>query len=366
MDAQRVARVAIAGYGFSGRRIHAPLIRATAGMTVTAVVTRSAAGRAAAIADHPSARVLSSVAELRDVTPAPDIVVVATPDASHAELAGLALSSGFSAVVDKPLACGSAPAAELLRLAENGSLLLVPFQNRRWDGDFRTLRRLLASGRLGTVTRFEGWITRWSPGVGTSWRDQPAPAGIDGALGGLGSHLIDQAIALFGPARTVYAEVDTRRPQSRVNDDVFIALTHDHGVRSHLHMGSVTTPRSPAFRLQGTAAGYLKYGVDGELQALGAGISPDDDRLAVEPATAWGELAETAGTTTVPTERSDWAGFYAELRAAVLAGGRVPVDPREVIHGLRVLEAALESTRAGSVVRLAGFEGAQALRPGTR
>ena len=201
---------------------------------------------------------LAGADELFDGADRLDLVVVATPNRTHVELARRALEAGLPVVVDKPLAPTAAEARELAALAEARGLLLAPFQNRRWDNDFLTLRSLLAEDALGEVYRFESRFERWRPRPKGGWRESGDPEEVGGLLYDLGSHLVDQALTLFGPAASVYAESDVRRAGAGADDDTFIALTHDNGVRSHLWMSATAAQLGPRFRVLGSRAAYVK------------------------------------------------------------------------------------------------------------
>ena len=181
--------------------------------------------------------------------------------------------------------------ASLAALAEERGLLLSVFQNRRWDNDFLTLRALLADGELGEVQRFESRFERWRPQPKGGWRESGDPAEIGGLLYDLGSHVVDQALVLFGPALRVYAEADVRRPGAQADDDTFIAITHASGVRSHLYVSATTAQLGPRFRVLGSAAGYVKYGLDPQEAALREGRRPSaDEPWGVEPESLWGRV----------------------------------------------------------------------------
>ena len=205
------------------------------------------------------------------------MLVVATPNASHVPIALAGLERGLAVVVDKPLAATAAGAAQLLRA---GGRLTV-FHNRRWDGDFLTVRRLLRERALGDVVRFESRYERFRPQVDASrWREQPDPATGGGLLLDLGPHLVDQAVQLFGPPVAVYAELHRRRPGAQVEDDVFIALEHAAAVRSHLWMSTTAPLHGPRMRVSGLHGGFACDGLDPQERQLGAGMVPGD------PATA--------------------------------------------------------------------------------
>jgi predicted dehydrogenase len=226
------------------------------------------------------------------------------------------------------------------------------FQNRRWDGDFRTVRRLVEDGQLGDVYRFESRFERWRPTPKAGWRESGGPDDGGGILLDLGSHLIDQALELFGPVSTVYGEADRRRPDVLVDDDAFVALTHAGGTRSHLWMSAVAARLGPRFRVLGGRAGYTKYGLDGQEAALRAGGSPADDGWGTEPPDTWGVLGTDADSRRVPTLPGTYEGFYADVRDALTGGAPLPVDPASSVQVLEIVEAARRSAETGAPVRL--------------
>src|SRR3954469_15978138 len=222
MDSPRPLRVGLLGYGLAGRVFHAPLIAACPDLVLAAVVTRDPERRAALRAVHPGAEALDAPEQLWERAASLDLVVVATPNRSHAALARAALHAGLAVVVDKPLATSAAEARALIDEARARGRRLTVFQNRRWDGDYLTVRKLIADGALGAVHRFESRFERWNPVPRPGWRESGDPADAGGLLFDLGAHLIDQALQLFGPARTVYAELDRRRPGVVADDDAFV------------------------------------------------------------------------------------------------------------------------------------------------
>jgi scyllo-inositol 2-dehydrogenase (NADP+) len=345
-------RVAITGYGLAGRLFHAPLVAATEGLSVTFVVTRDADRAAAVRREHPGAEVVASVDELwtRDGV---DLLIVAAPNEAHAPLALDAISRGVPVVVDKPMALNAAQAQELVDAAGRAGVLLAPFHNRRWDSDQLTLRRLLADGRLGDAYRYESRFERWRPAArGGAWRDDLPPERGGGQLLDLGTHLVDQALVLFGPVSEVYAEIDARRGLVSDDDD-FIVLRHAGGTISHLHASAVTAAPGPRLRVLGSEAAFVVEELDGQEDALRSGRRPDDGKpWGVEPESSWGRLVAGDLSETVPSERGDWPRFYSELEVALRTAGTSPIDPRDAVTGLRVLEAARESARVRSVIGL--------------
>jgi len=214
------------------------------------------------------------------------------------------------------------------------------FHNRRWDNDFRTVRQLVEAGELGTVHRFESRFERWRPTPKGGWRELGDPAEAGGALYDLGSHLIDQALQLFGPVRSVYAELDRRRAGVQVDDDSFVALTHKSGVRSHLWMGALTPQLGPRMRVLGDRAGFTKYGLDGQEDALRGGNRPGGPEWGVEPSSLSGQLGVDGSLRRITSVPGAYQDFYALMRDAVRGEGHVPVTPEEAIAVLEVIEQA--------------------------
>ncbi|AXK34316.1 oxidoreductase [Streptomyces armeniacus] len=349
-------QVGLIGYGLAGSVFHAPLIAAAQGLALGTVVTsnperqqevRAAYGPGVRTAAHPD--------ELFARADALDLVVIASPNRTHVPLARQALEAGLPVVVDKPLAATAAEADELAGLADARGLLLSVFQNRRWDNDFRTVRALLDDGALGEVLRFESRYERWRPQLKGGWRESGDPAEVGGLLYDLGSHLVDQALTLFGPAVSVYAEADVRRAGAAADDDTFVALTHRNGVRSHLWMSATAAQLGPRFRVLGSSSAYVKHGLDPQEAALRAGARPGDGEAVwgAEPESAWGTLGALDETERVRTLPGDYPAYYAGIAAALRDGAAPPVTAREAAAALRVLEAARTSAAEGRTVSLA-------------
>lgn len=345
--------VAIVGYGLAGSVFHAPLISANRDLELVSVVTANPRRTAQAKAEHPGVRIHRSVEELWGDTEAHDLVVVAAPNRAHVSVALAALEAGLHVVVDKPFSPTSADARRIASAAADRGLVLTVFQNRRFDGDFLTLKRLIAEGALGQPFRFESRYERWRPELrGDAWRERADPEEAGGVLFDLGSHLADQAIQLFGAPTHVYAEVERRRPGAEVDDDVFIALTHPGDVRSHLWASLVSGSLGPRFRVLGPAGAFEKYGIDGQEDQLVAGIGPGHPDYGRENKDRWGHLVAGEEATPVETERGAYPRFYEGVVDAIREGAPPPVDPADAVLTIGVLEAARESARTGEVVKL--------------
>ncbi|MEU6376899.1 Gfo/Idh/MocA family oxidoreductase [Streptomyces sp. NPDC046909] len=371
-------RVGLIGYGLAGSVFHAPLIAATEGLVLDTVVTSNPERQEQARAEFPDVRVAATPEELFEQRAADlDLIVIASPNKTHVPLATAALEAGLPVVVDKPVAGTAAEARKLAEFADARGLLLSVFQNRRWDNDFLTLRKLLAEGELGDVWRFESRFERWRPQPKGGWRESGDPAEIGGLLYDLGSHLVDQALVLFGPVTSVYAESDIRRAGASVDDDTFIALTHASGVRTQLYATATTAQLGPRFRVLGSRAGYVKYGLDPQEAALRDGERPTGETAnaeqtanagqtaktapgkswGLEPESMWGRVGAgesplTGGGRPEPTLPGDYPAYYAAVAKALLNGGPNPVTALEAAAALDVLEAARRSARDGVVVKL--------------
>jgi scyllo-inositol 2-dehydrogenase (NADP+) len=331
-------RTGLIGYGLAGRVFHAPFLATIPDYSLDFIATANPERRAAAVLRYPGAQVVPTPEDLLARSDDLDLVVVATPPESHAPLADAALDAGLAVVIDKPFAITAAEARGLIEKAERMRLPLTVFQNRRWDADFLTLRKLIADGALGAVRRFESRFEVWKPVQTKAWKAEASVAEGGGALFDYGAHVIDQALQLFGPVESLVAEVETRRPGASADDDAFVALHHASGVRSHLWMNNLATQAGPRFRVLGSESGYTKWGLDGQEAALSAGALPTDADYGVEPESAWGMLGIDGSLTAVPAERGSYDAFYARLADALLRGADLPVDPRDSLRVIEIIE----------------------------
>jgi scyllo-inositol 2-dehydrogenase (NADP+) len=338
----RIYRVALAGWGLAGRYFHAPFIAATPGLELAAVAT----SRRPEPDLFPGLTVVPTFADLLTL-PAIDVVVVATPNRLHVAQARTALEAGHHVVVEKPAATASAEWSELVTLAAQHHLLLVPFHNRRWDGDFLTVRALLAEGRLGPVHFFASHWPRYRPQETkrAGWKAEPDPT--SGVLYDLGAHLVDQALLLFGQPERVSSRMARVRPDS-VNDD-WLRITLEFPptaqnplpVTALLEVDSLNAAPTPRFDVRGRDATYEKFGLDRQEAALREGIMPGARGWGEEPKGNWGILYGPDGMREqVATLPGDYGAFYRGLHAALAAGAPPPVSPHDATRQLQILESA--------------------------
>lgn len=345
--APRAIRTAVVGYGLSGSVFHAPLIEASPSYSLDVIATSNPGRHAAATGRYPAVRTVPDGHAVIRRADSLDLVVLGSPPATHYPLAKAALEAGLDVVVDKPFAVASDQGEELIALARDLGRVLTVFHNRRWDGDYLTLRKLLAAQALGKVTRFESRFERWSPSIAKAWKARATASDGGGVLYDLGSHLIDQALQLFGPAKVVHAELRARRSDEKADDDVFLVLRHHTGVLSHLTMNMLCAQQGPRFRVLGSVGGFTKNGVDPQEPYIVAGGSPLDEEYGVEAPEWAGLLGRDGHLDALPTERGAYPEFYRLLAEKILDGGTesplpLPVDPAEAVEVLKIIEKARE------------------------
>ena len=341
-------RTAVIGYGLSGRVFHTPFLSTSPEFSLDVIVTRDPGRVSAASREHPSALIVDSMDELLE-RHADDVelVVLGTPPHTHLRDGLAALEAGCALVIDKPFAASSDEAAHLIAAAEQRGLPLMVFQNRRWDGDFMTVRAIVESGDLGEIYQFESNFEHWAPEAVDRWHDTTPVAAGGGVTFDLGSHLVDQALLLFGPVADVVADLRCIRAGG-ANDDVgFVRLVHESGVHSQLLMSRLGAQPGPRFRVLGTRGAYVSYGLDGQEPALAAGAKPTSNDYGVVPKSEWGTLGVRApghpDPVPVPTLRGDYPAFYTGAAAAIRGTGPLPVDTGDALEVLRTLERILRA-----------------------
>lgn len=348
-----LVRIGLVGYGLGGRAFHAPLIACAPNAELVAVVTTSDERRAQLAQDHPGVPAVDGLRALVDA--GAEAVAISSTTGTHTELADEAIALGVHVVVDKPLAVDAPAARRTVAFAERHGRLLTVYQNRRWDPDLLTVRRLLDEGALGDVFRFESRFERWAPGQPRAWwRAELPPEQGGGVRLDLMTHLTDQAVHLFGPVSSVYAEIATRRAASTADDDVTAVLHHRNGVSTHLAASTMTGDIDRRMRVMGTEGAYVIGFADPQETALRAGQTPDS------LGNAWGVLDDgqhgriVRGSESEPvvTERGRWDTFYPAFARAVRGEGPVPVDPHEAVYVLEILDAMAVSARENRVVAL--------------
>jgi scyllo-inositol 2-dehydrogenase (NADP+) len=338
-------RVGLVGFGMAGKVFHAPFIAAVEGLELAAVVERHGRNAEAAypgIVTYPS---LEATLEDKSL----ELIVIATPNSSHAELAHQALAAGRHVVVDKPVAPTAPEIASLTDAAKANGRLLIPFHNRRWDSDFQTLRKVISEQSVGRVVYFESTFDRWRPVAPAGvWRNDGSPE--TGLLLDLCTHLADQALVLFGWPGAVSAEVSRER-DGAVSIDAFTVRLRYPEMAVTLSANALAAQPRPRFTLRGTHGSFVKYGLDPQEDRL-----KQDPKFAIagfgdEPESAWGTLSEMGSDgplvqrriSTIPGTYRD---YYAGVRDAILGKSAAPVGAADAYRVARILDLALESSGA--------------------
>lgn len=336
---------AVIGYGLAGQTFHAPLIAATPGLDLRAIVS----SRPEAVhADWPDS---VAVSDLETVLADQDIqlIVIATPDWLHAEQAQVALAAGKHVVVDKPFARTLSEARTLAAAAARSSGICTVFQNRRWDSDFLTLRRLIADGELGEIVHFESRYDRFRPTVVDRWKEKPGA----GVWQDLGPHLVDQALQLFGMPLAVYADLAGQKDGAPVSDYAHVLLRYPR-LRVILHAAQIAHDPSLRYVVHGVSGSFVKHGLDAQESQSKAGLSPDAPAWGVDPCP--GVLVRRAddGETrrSVDGERGDYRQFYARMRDAILTHTSPPVTLEEALQVMAILDAGHRSHAEGREILL--------------
>ena len=354
VPADRDISVVLLGYGLGGRVFHGPLVTTTPGLSLDAIVTSDAGRAAQAREAYPDVTIYATPEEAW--AGGHDLATISTANVTHVDYATAALGHGLHVVLDKPIAPSAEAATGLAHLAHEAGRLLIPFQNRRWDSDFLTAVDVAASGEIGTVHRFESRIERMRVVPKGGWRDSSDPQDMGGMLYDLGAHVVDQALLLMGPVRAVTASARSVRVHGAVDDDVTFLLEHASGAVTLLVVSQIGAFGEPRMTLYGTRGGLRIEASDSQEAALVAGRLPDAD-WGQEPGEAAGLLrsyddASVMTQSRRPLDRGRWPAFYSGVERALRGAGEPPVLVDDVIADLRVLDAARESARTGTTVRL--------------
>ncbi|MEQ1737398.1 MAG: Gfo/Idh/MocA family oxidoreductase [Rhodoglobus sp.] len=336
-------RTGIIGFGLSGRVFHAPFIATNPAFRLDLISTSDPDRAAEAKRQHPGAEIVDSADDLLARAADLDLVILASPAHTHLDQGLAAFEAGSHIVIDKPFVPSVIDGKKLIAKAEETGLTLSVFQNRRFDGDFLTVKKLIAEGALGDIHRFESTFERWGSPRLDRWQGMVDPGQGGGITFDLGSHLIDQVLHLFGPATVEHAELRQVHEGTVSDDDAFISLLHASGVSSHLTMSRAAAQSGPRFRVIGSTSGYSVYGLDGQESALKEERWPGSEGYGITPEAEWGLVGidgSPEGLTRVPTEMGAYPDFYAGVAAAIRDGAPTPVDPKDALEVVRIIERA--------------------------
>ena len=332
--------VGLIGYGLAGATFHAPLIRSVDRLQLKAIATSrpvALEGEGLRVTPDPQA-----IFEAEDI----GLVVIATPNEFHFPAAQAALDAGKHVVVDKPFTLDVGQASTLMAQAKDRDRLLSVFHNRRWDGDYLTVRRLVGSGGLGEISLFEAHWDRFRPTIKRGWREVPAQG--SGLLSDLGPHLVDQALQLFGLPDAISADVVAQRQEAAV-DDYFELVLHYGQKRAILSASTLVAAPRPRFAVHGSSGSFVKFGLDPQEASLKAGTLPSTSGFGRDDPSRYGVLTDANGRSqAVATEDGRYTAYYETLADAILLGQKLPVDAADARTGLRIIDIARRSAREGS------------------
>jgi scyllo-inositol 2-dehydrogenase (NADP+) len=337
--------VGLIGFGMAGRIFHAPTISCVEGLKLSKIRETKAPNSALIKERYPQTTIVSETKEILN-DPNIDLVIVATPNVTHYEVAKQVLNAGKHAVIDKPITVTSAETDDLIALAKTKGKLLTTYQNRRWDSDFLTVKKLLASGLLGRLAEYESHYDRFRNTLRPdTWKE-------DGVLGtgivyDLGSHLIDQAMVLFGIPKAVTAFLNKQREQTRIIDNFEIILHYDN-LKATLKGGLLVKEPLPRYILLGNNGSFVKYGLDVQEEILNAGIFPGKIPIwGEEPEQIWGTIntefngVELRGK--VKSENGNYIAFYQNVYKTLTGDEELVVKPEQARNMIRVIELAMKS-----------------------
>lgn len=339
-------KTGIASFGLSGQVFHAPFLNIHEGFELKVIAERS---KDLARAQYPHVKTVRTFDEL--LAEEIDLVVVNTPVQTHFDYCKQALLAGKHVVVEKPFVATVAEAEELIALANKQGKLLTVFQNRRYDGDFLTVRQILQSGVLGRVVEFQSSFQRYRPDINSAraqWREEPLPG--NGITYDLGSHLCDQVLVLFGKPSGIWAHIAIQRQGSRVDDYSLIQMLYPDLIVT-LRAGMLIREEGPRFALHGTRGSYVKFGLDPQEGLLRTGHAiPNRGPWAAESDAEWGILNTDDGRRKYPTIPGNYLGYYDAIYDTLCKGAQPPVSHNDMLTDLRILEAAFKSSQTGRVI----------------
>jgi len=341
MDKMKKIKVGLVGYGLSGATFHAPLLSVLEEFEVLKVVSSN---KDKVIQDLSGVEVVKSLAEVLD-DQAIDLVVITTPSGLHYEMAKQSLMAGKHVILEKPMVVETQEAEDLIKIAEEKNLLLSVYHNRRWDNDYLTVKKLVSEGVLGEINTYQVHFDRFRPEVRDRWREKQGPG--SGTLYDLGSHLIDQALQLFGLPKFILADVSAQRENGETDDYFHLILGYEK-LRVILHSGSIVPSNGPRFQVHGSKGSFIKYGLDGQEDALKSGKKPINDSWGADEPEFYGKLntidGETVKTETIETVNGSYLTYYQKIAESINDGKSAPVSGQEGLLVIKIIEAAQKSS----------------------
>lgn len=333
--------VGLVGYGLSGATFHAPLLSVLEEFEVLKVVSSN---KEKVLQDLGGVEVVKSLEEVLE-DPAIDLVVITTPSGMHYEMAKQSLMAGKHVILEKPMVVETWEAEDLIKIAEEKKLLLSVYHNRRWDNDYLTVKKLVNDGMLGEVNTYQVHFDRFRPEVRDRWREKQGPG--SGTLYDLGSHLIDQALQLFGKPNFILADIFGQRENAETDDYFHLTLGYEK-LRVILHSGSIVPSNGPRFQVHGSKGSFVKYGIDGQEDALKSGKKPINDSWGADEPQFYGKLntidGEKVKSETIETLHGSYLTYYKKIAESINDGKSAPVTGQEGLLVIKIIEAAQKSS----------------------
>jgi scyllo-inositol 2-dehydrogenase (NADP+) len=342
-------RTAISSFGMSGLVFHGPLLKVNPGFEVVKILERS---KNISANLFPEATIVRSYDEILS-DKSIELVIVNTPDIIHFDIAKAAIYAGKHIIIEKPITQVLRDAEELISMAKRKGVLLTVFQNRRWDGDFLTIKKVIEEKMVGRLVEFESHYDRYRNFIADSWKEEPSDYG--GVLYNLGSHMVDQALVLFGKPKSVTAHLDILRSGGKVPDYYDIRLQYV-GFSAVLRSSLLVKELGPRYTIHGTEGSFMKWGIDPQEEALKAGVLPGGENWGKETESDWGTLStEIKGVENkirIETYAGDYGLFYENLFDAIRHGKELAVKPEEAALVVEILETCLDSNRQKKTIFL--------------
>lgn len=352
----RVINAALIGFGLAGSVFHAPIINSIEGINLKTIFTTNSEKKAL-IKDLYSNTAVTS--DLKEIFHDEDIqlVVVAAPNTCHYNLAEEAILAGKNVVVDKPFTLSSRDADKLIQLAQENKVVLSVYQNRRWDGDFKTVKKVVESGMLGTLVEFESHIDKFRNYSKNNWREEDAPG--SGLLYDLGPHMIDQTLTLFGLPSAVTADLRIQRECAKTIDN-FELILHYEKLKVTLKVGMLVKIPQPRYVLQGELGSFVKYGMDVQEEDLTNGLTPFNKKnWGQEPEEQYGRISAIVNgmdiNGTVTSEPGDYREYYKNLHQAITGESDLIVTPQQAANTIKIIECAIKSNEMKRTLDLDGL-----------
>jgi len=338
---QKQIATAIVSYGMSGSIFHAPLLNAHPGFLLKTILLRSSNS---ALEKYPDVIIARTYEELLSDDEI-ELIVVNTPDDTHFDFTCKGLEAGKHVIVEKPFTTIVGDGVKLIDLAKKKGRILSVFQNRRWDGDFLTVQKIIRQNMLGRLVEYEAHFDRYRNYIQDSWKESPGHQ--TGTLYNLGSHLIDQALVLFGMPQSVYADIRIMRTGGKV-DDAFDLKLYYKDVKVTLKAGYLVREPGAKFMVHGTEGSFVKYGIDPQEEDLKQGRLPDEDGWGTEPESEWGILNTSINGIHIRKKIATMAGcysdYYSNIYEAVRKSAELSVKPEEALNVIKIIEAAYRSS----------------------